>query len=396
MADIRINSLPTTATSSASDDYIAIDGSANGTRKLSVYSPTFGGNLTVSGSGGATINYSTALSLLTMGDAAVGSYSRLVMRTGPSKTAWAIGAQDIVDNALTFTASTAAGGTTFTTPLMTLTGGGNLLLGTTTDGGDKLQVAGTVTSTSAGFRSTGTSNGFVAWLDSTPSKASRFIINSSGDTVIGVYNGSSWSEPLSIANATGNATFAGKIITSSAIGASNSDSLTTTIQAGNSSGVKSNILLRDSWNGSNNNNAYFAVQLGDGSTTSDALRIDYQKSATFAGTVSTPKSLSATNGGSNPSSSTELAQLVTNSSSPRLVLVRTSSTANQKIFEILNNDDGITEARYVNDAYSAGYTVMKWAKNGRISMPNLPTSSAGLVAGDLWVDTTAGNVIKRV
>ena len=49
MADIRINALTTTATSSASDDFIAIDGSANGTRKLSVYSPTFGGNLTVSG-----------------------------------------------------------------------------------------------------------------------------------------------------------------------------------------------------------------------------------------------------------------------------------------------------------------------------------------------------------
>ena len=49
MADIRINALATTATSSASDDYIAIDGAANGTRKLSVYSPSFGGNLTVSG-----------------------------------------------------------------------------------------------------------------------------------------------------------------------------------------------------------------------------------------------------------------------------------------------------------------------------------------------------------
>jgi hypothetical protein len=49
MADIRINALTTTATASASDDYIAIDGSANGTRKLSAYSPTFGGNLTVSG-----------------------------------------------------------------------------------------------------------------------------------------------------------------------------------------------------------------------------------------------------------------------------------------------------------------------------------------------------------
>ena len=50
MADIRINALATTATSSASDDYIAIDGSANGTRKLSVFSPTFGGAVTVSNS----------------------------------------------------------------------------------------------------------------------------------------------------------------------------------------------------------------------------------------------------------------------------------------------------------------------------------------------------------
>ena len=34
MADIRINSLPTTATSAASDDYVALDGAANGTRKI--------------------------------------------------------------------------------------------------------------------------------------------------------------------------------------------------------------------------------------------------------------------------------------------------------------------------------------------------------------------------
>jgi len=50
MADIRINSLPSTASSSSSDDFIAIDGATNGTRKLNAYSPTFGGNLTASGS----------------------------------------------------------------------------------------------------------------------------------------------------------------------------------------------------------------------------------------------------------------------------------------------------------------------------------------------------------
>ena len=49
MADIRINSLPTTASASSSDDFLALDGSANGTRKLNAFSPTFGGNLTAAG-----------------------------------------------------------------------------------------------------------------------------------------------------------------------------------------------------------------------------------------------------------------------------------------------------------------------------------------------------------
>jgi hypothetical protein len=49
MADIRINALATTAASTASDDFVAVDGSANGTRKLSAYSPTFGGNVSVTG-----------------------------------------------------------------------------------------------------------------------------------------------------------------------------------------------------------------------------------------------------------------------------------------------------------------------------------------------------------
>lgn len=49
MADIRINSLTTTASSTASDDFIAVDGTTNGTRKLNAFSPTFGGNATVTG-----------------------------------------------------------------------------------------------------------------------------------------------------------------------------------------------------------------------------------------------------------------------------------------------------------------------------------------------------------
>ena len=49
MADKRINALATTASSTASDDFIAVDGTTNGTRKLNAFSPTFGGNATVTG-----------------------------------------------------------------------------------------------------------------------------------------------------------------------------------------------------------------------------------------------------------------------------------------------------------------------------------------------------------
>jgi hypothetical protein len=51
MADIRIKDLTTTASSTASDDFIAVDGATNGTRKLNAYNPSFGGTLTVNGTG---------------------------------------------------------------------------------------------------------------------------------------------------------------------------------------------------------------------------------------------------------------------------------------------------------------------------------------------------------
>jgi len=59
MADTRINAL-STATSSVSDDFVPIDGTTNGTRKLSAYSPTFGGNATVGGT--LTVSGNTTLS----------------------------------------------------------------------------------------------------------------------------------------------------------------------------------------------------------------------------------------------------------------------------------------------------------------------------------------------
>jgi hypothetical protein len=69
MADKRINALANTAPSTASDDFIAIDGTTNGTRKLNAFSPTFGGNATVTGTlttnGGVIIPAAGSISTLT-------------------------------------------------------------------------------------------------------------------------------------------------------------------------------------------------------------------------------------------------------------------------------------------------------------------------------------------
>ena len=97
MADIRINALATTAASTASDDFVAVHGSANGTRKLNAYSPTFGGNLTVNGTATATnfIPSSGAAASGSIGGSSVygleiwgktGSFSDLIIYNGAGNT----------------------------------------------------------------------------------------------------------------------------------------------------------------------------------------------------------------------------------------------------------------------------------------------------------------------
>jgi hypothetical protein len=228
MADIRINALATTAASTASDDFVAVDGSANGTRKLNAYSPTFGGNATVGGTLTAGLLVPT-LAVAQTGQIGLsasagielcgktGSANDFVLYNGlgqsvisnatgtrnatlagnltvsgtgtssfggkiQSSVATATGYNQLYDTtgittgrgafAITSTGASLAlgieasvGGTSFTgstayasyfgtrtaTPIhfinndsirATLTSGGNFLIGTTTDGGQKLQVSG--------------------------------------------------------------------------------------------------------------------------------------------------------------------------------------------------------------------------------------------------------------
>lgn len=95
MADIRINALANTASSTASDDFLAVDGTTNGTRKLNAYSPTFGGNLTVS----ATTGTNSFASVLSVAGANIQT-NRVVAVTGGTGNSYFDGASIVNNNVL--------------------------------------------------------------------------------------------------------------------------------------------------------------------------------------------------------------------------------------------------------------------------------------------------------
>jgi hypothetical protein len=86
MPDIRIKDLTTTASTTAADDFFAADGSTNGTRKLSAYSPSFGGNATVGGTltvNGATMSVGGGSgSIVSALDGTAGNYKLHLFRSG--------------------------------------------------------------------------------------------------------------------------------------------------------------------------------------------------------------------------------------------------------------------------------------------------------------------------
>ena len=80
-------------------------------------------------------------STISIGNTAASTYSQLLMYGGSGKYNWSIGAQYNVDNALEITPSTATGGTTFSTPVVTILQSGGVGIGTTSPS-EKLQVSG--------------------------------------------------------------------------------------------------------------------------------------------------------------------------------------------------------------------------------------------------------------
>ena len=343
MADIRINALTTTATSSASDDYIAIDGSANGTRKLSVYSPTFGGNLTVSGTGTSSVAGSLVVNNATaLGGGKISVLADLSAANGvvikDSATSYA-GNDNFV--LLQNSAGTTVGGLTHpaagslgiwgnddirflttasATEMARINSTGNLLLGTTTDSGNgKLQLA-THSDKSGGIGfGTDTSlyraNAGQLYLDAPASTSGAFWVNGGSGNASAAIN--------LYPQGTGTAQIG-------AVGATS-------------------LLLR-----TNN---------------TTALTLDSSQNATFAGTYA-----------------------MVSSGNPQFRLNETDQAADGRLW-IVQSETGLLKFRAFNDAISSGVDALRLGRTGKVSMPNLPTSSAGLSSGDIWNNSGVLNIV---
>ena len=143
MADIRIKDLPTTATQTASDDFIALDGTVNGTRKIDASAPSFKTSVT------SPSVVAPATTNLTLAGGSTGA--SLVLGQGTSDSTAlsanvALYLQKGNTNAVVFRNNAAGSHTEY----MRLSGTGNLLIGGTTDitGSGGLKVYGTTAASS--------------------------------------------------------------------------------------------------------------------------------------------------------------------------------------------------------------------------------------------------------
>jgi hypothetical protein len=112
-----------------------------------------GGSLTIASTGVATFsgNVQTGSQLSILGTNTGGK--RLFFTGGTNKFNFMVAAQQNVDNGLEITPSTAAGGSTFTTPAFVVKSTGNVLIGTTDDGG---RVVSYTTTAATQFKAAGT------------------------------------------------------------------------------------------------------------------------------------------------------------------------------------------------------------------------------------------------
>ena len=195
MADKRINALANTASSTASDDFIAVDGTTNGTRKLNAFSPTFGGNATVTGT--LTVNgagTSKVGGILRVGDVSTGLYlaedtggnAYVTTGVGTAATGFLVGTSSDIPIRFQINSSVVARFAPTT---------GNLLIGTETDisGSGGLKVAGTTASTTTSSGALVVGNGTSGGLGVGGSINAGGNVTISGSNGYAVIGGRQWS-----------------------------------------------------------------------------------------------------------------------------------------------------------------------------------------------------------
>jgi hypothetical protein len=300
MADIRIKDLATTAASTASDDFIAVDGSANGTRKLNAYSPTFGGNLTVSGTGASTVNGNLLITGTT-------NYTRIrrddtiIDFTNAAQSAYADA--QIIASTLYLKGNNGTGLTIGTTGSATLAGNltvsgtgnssvaGTWLVGTTTNSSNGAVQLATHTTSAGGigfgtdtslYRSAaGQLRGPSSFIDATFASSGLFFGASmtlqANDNVLIKTNGSVTALTLDTSQ---NATFAGDV------GLSGNEkylNLFSTYIVGSNS--RARLRAVGSGGGSGYGGTFTVDTRTSGNTFITALTIDDAQNATFAGSI---------------------------------------------------------------------------------------------------------------
>ena len=398
MADKRINALANTAPSTASDDFIAVDGTTNGTRKLSAFSPTFGGNATVTGtltvnstfastSSGTTLTSQFSNTLtgatnvlnlqLRRGDSANG-FSRLMWNTG-STTEWSFGSRagdtnlyvwDEVANAERLKIASSTGNVSIAaTSASTTTSSGALVVGNGTSGGlgvgGAIVAGGTITSTAS------TDSGLLQL---------NLVNSSTGTSASSLFrfNAGTRTATLQAYNDT-HATLAGQL----RIGTSNGDIVLIPSGVTATTFGSSTVTVNHSTASTSTSTGALVVSGGvgvAGKVTSTALGLaNTSQSATAWGDVGVQLSVAGAVL-TDTSSSGTVGRIVTNSIAASALAASntTTYTAAASLFiagaPTANTNVTITNAYAL---YTAG---------GRINFQGLPTSSAGLQAGTLWND----------
>jgi len=451
MADIRINSLPTTASASSSDDFLALDGATNGTRKLNAYSPTFGGNVTASGN----LTLSGATSTITLGSTNTGSIAvdangALIVtpKAGQATTLSVSGNSGLsVNNGATQiylgnSGGNAVAGTLNANDFLLIRDGAVKLTATATgvDIGGNLTVSGTGTSSVAGSLGIGTTtpnrsltvNGIVGVTNGTANTQQLvFNIAGNGAYITSSYIGSSAYVPLHLeaggsiratiltngniligtntdagqkfqvdgtAYVSGDATFAGKVT----INANNSGSAingTFRLNGGGSSGAN-NILDDILWGAQGLSwlRIYGTRDAGGGYGGTQ-----YFQTMNGSGTLTTALTLDSSQNatfagtvtaGTWASGNADKLKVSTSANAYAAYIVNTAASGGSYGIRLHTDATAATDLLLVATSGSGGGSTRFTVKaNGTLNAPSLPTSSSGLSTGDIWND---GGTLKIV